>query len=262
MGKYFTDILKDFNLSIIMPFYRKFDAFSRILPLNANLFSRNGIEVIIVLDEPSQKKQVLDLIKCYPLINWIIILNRNEHPWRNPSRAINVGIKNASKKYTMVCSPESYFETDAIFRLRVVVEFYEASFAVGKVYFNTYGDFSLNSNMGLSYGSIMVKKSHLINVGCYQEEFDNWGGEDDQIRHKLEFYGYKKIYVDDAILIHFDGSPSEIVNRNQKSREIPDYTYQYSQRPSSKNLEQRNWGKDFDEIIFDYRKKKLDLEID
>lgn len=253
---YQAEILNDINLSVILPFYKKFDAFVRILPLNAAYFQRNGIEVIVVLDEPSQEKQLLLLVAQYPLINWILLINRNVHAWRNPAKAINVGIRAASKKYIMVCSPESFFKTDVILYMRLILNAYKNAFAIGKVYFSTYGDYIIDNKASLLYGSIMAQKSHLVSVGCYKETYDSWGGEDDNIRAKLEYRGYSKMLVDNAVLIHFDESISEVVHRDSKPRSIPADTYRDSHRPTAADLSQEEWGRDFSEKIFDYKDKE------
>ena len=40
--------LPDFDLSIVMPFYKRLDEFKRVFPSKATYYERNGIEVVIV----------------------------------------------------------------------------------------------------------------------------------------------------------------------------------------------------------------------
>jgi hypothetical protein len=47
----------------------------KIFPRNRKYFERNGIEVVLVLDCPDEKDEVLDFIKLYPLVNWVIVWN-------------------------------------------------------------------------------------------------------------------------------------------------------------------------------------------
>jgi hypothetical protein len=253
MITYEDGMIKDFDLSIIMPFYKKFHAFSKVLPMNAPFLQRSGIEVIVVLDEPSEKDEVLALIRAYSGVNWIIIVNSNVHLWRNPAKAINVGIKNSTKEYVMICSPESFFRTDAIFNLRTVLEFYQNSFAIGKVFFAEFGDAELSGKMSLYYGSIMAKKCHLVHVCCYNEEYDSWGGEDDHIRAKMEYFGYKKIVVENAVLIHYEESVLGIIAREKKPRLIPNEIYKNANRPKLSDFMKPSWGDDFSDKLFDYR---------
>jgi glycosyltransferase len=47
--------LPDFDLSIVMPFYKRLDEFKRVFPSKAKYYERNGIEVVIVADEPGAR---------------------------------------------------------------------------------------------------------------------------------------------------------------------------------------------------------------
>ena len=196
----------NFDTSIILPFYKKLFEFEKVLGYNAVFFQRNGVEVLVVMDEPSEEADVLTLIRKYPLINWKVLVNRIPHAWRNPGKAINAGIRAATKKYVLVCSPESRMYNDVLFRLRYMAEYYDPCFAVGRVSFGTFDrpGRDPHSLTSLHYGSIMVKKEYLQRVGAYSEHFDKWGGEDDNIRSKLEYAGIRKIEVYDALMVHYE----------------------------------------------------------
>ena len=60
--------LPDFDLSIVMPFYKRLDEFKRVFPSKAKYYERNGIEVVIVADEPTEEQGILDYIRRYPFI--------------------------------------------------------------------------------------------------------------------------------------------------------------------------------------------------
>src|ERR1043165_7633290 len=91
-------IESNFEVSVLLPFYKKYDEFRSALQTNAPYFERNGIEVIILMDSPQQEEELVALLKQYPFINWKVLINRQPHPWRNPVKVLNVGIKQASKK--------------------------------------------------------------------------------------------------------------------------------------------------------------------
>lgn len=263
MGKeYSQEILNDFDLSIIMPYYQKFRDFSKVLPLHYKYFQRNGIEVILVLDESSEENELLNLIAEYPWINWVIITNKEEHSWRNPAKAINVGIRASTKKYIMVCSPESYFLTDLIYKFRYLLEMYNNAFTIGKVFFDSFNKSQTSrSKTSLPYGSLMLEKRILEIVGCYSEDFDAWGGEDDNIRAKLEYMGFKKIFVDDAILIHYEHSDNGYEERRTKSKNIPSHVYVNSFKPKLDQFKNTNWGRDFAFKLYDYRAKSNGMDL-
>lgn len=58
--------LPDFDLSIVMPFYKRLAEFKRVFPSKAKYYERNGIEVVIVADEPTEEDGILDYIRTYP----------------------------------------------------------------------------------------------------------------------------------------------------------------------------------------------------
>lgn len=160
-------ILKDFDLSIVMPFYKRFSSFKKVFDKQFHYFERNGIELIICLDEPSETELILDYIKNYPFINWKIIVNEKDHEWRNPSKAINVGIRHASKKYILQIDPELELLTDVIYILRRYLEYYPNHYATGQVIFTdleteiTENNYNAKEFVKLPYGSIMARKSDL-----------------------------------------------------------------------------------------------------
>lgn len=249
----YHSIVTNFDLSVILPFYKKLRDFEHVLPLNASYFQRNGIEVIIVMDEGSEVEEVLSIIKQYPMINWRVLVNYKPHDWRNPCKAINAGIKAATKSYIMVCSPESIFHTDAIFRLRYIAEYYDPCFTIGKVHFVDRTDLT-NFSLGraITYGSILAKKDYFEKVGCYTESYESWGGEDDNIRAKLEYIGIKKIYVDDAVLIHYEKEKG-LTSRSQKTKDLPLKIVHRSYYPEKADFWNEHWGEDFGTIVYDYQ---------
>ena len=53
---------KNFDVSVVIPFYKKMAEFRRVFPLNRKYFERNGIEVVIVLDTPLESEELLSYI--------------------------------------------------------------------------------------------------------------------------------------------------------------------------------------------------------
>ena len=111
------------------------DEFLRVFQKNLPYFQRNGIEIVIAMDEDSEEESIINFTHRYPFINWKVIVNHSKHDWRNPAKAINVGIRNATKEFILVCSPESEFITDAIYLMRKKLQFYPQHFVIGTVAF-------------------------------------------------------------------------------------------------------------------------------
>ena len=205
------------------------------------------------MDEPSEEIGLLEFIGNFKEIQWRVLINRTPHEWRNPAKAVNVGIRASSKDYIMVCSPESMFSTDAIFRLRYIAENYGKSFAIGKVVFSIHDSVGRESmDMALPYGSIMVKRKYIEQISGYTEGFAQWGGEDDNFRAKLEYIGLKKILVSDAVLIHYEDQVQGYAKRSGQSKSLPIEIKRKAYLTDPEDFQDLNWGKDFSEVIFDY----------
>lgn len=69
----------NFDLSMIIPFYRKMREFRSVFPKNRKYLGRNGIEVVIVLDTPEESQELQDFISQYPFVNWRIVIDVIEH---------------------------------------------------------------------------------------------------------------------------------------------------------------------------------------
>ncbi len=92
-------------LSVILPFFRKFGEFQRVLPLNLPYLERPDLEVVLVLDENTEERAVLALLEHCPGVRWKVIVNDVPHPWRPPCRAINVGLISATSEVAIFMVP-------------------------------------------------------------------------------------------------------------------------------------------------------------
>lgn len=252
------NIIDFFDVSIIMPFYKRLEVFKLVLPKNAPFFQRNGIEIIILLDEPKEEKGLLKLIKLYPFINFKIIVNRKKHRWRNPCKVLNVGIRQASFEYILVLDPEVELVTDVVYQLRYMISYHPNTFTTGVVAFIDEQDNldELKNINWMAYGSIMVPKHHLLNIRGYNENFEKWGGEDDQIRRKLNLYGLKKMELVDAKTIHRDKNSDGHRERSSRIDKMPIRDLKYIFHPKNPIFNGNDWGLDFKESIWDWKTHK------
>ena len=241
-----------------MPFYKKITEFKSVLPKNAVYLQRNGIEVIIVMDSVEEKEELLSLIKNYPFIKWKVIVNHKIHDWRNPAPVLNVGIKHASNSYILVCSPESEMLTDVIYLLRKTFIDYSdfPHYAYGRVCYvdqevityNNYDSFSY-----IPFGSIMAKKEDLVSIQGYDESFTKWGGDDNNLRARLELVGVKGLYVEKSMMIHRDiNNPLGKKRRTLSIDKLTVAQLRHFFYPTSSTPNTDDWGCDFNDIIFDY----------
>jgi hypothetical protein len=169
------------RLSIVLPFYKKFQDFNTAIHYNERYFSAPTIEVVVVLDEPSEMSKVLELTRGkYPKIKWRILVNDRPHQWRAPAKAINVGIRNSLGDVILVASPESVFVDNPVPAADCVSE--GNCFVIGRVVFCTRDQFE-NSlectreevferrqktrSIPLFYGSILARREHFTSVKGY-----------------------------------------------------------------------------------------------
>lgn len=244
-------------LSILLPYFRKLAEFRRVLPLNAPYFARAGIEVVLVLDENTEEAGLLDLLRGYPQVRWKVIVNDVPHPWRPPCKAINVGLRHASGRYVLVASPESAFVGDIpAFSLQVMNE-HPKGIAIGRVGFARFDDLqngrSLEHQFTASvpttpylhtfYGSICGPKAAFESIGGYDETFTTGGGDDDNIRVRLEMAGNVLLACTEMRLLHLAFEP-----RDGGEHWNPDDDLRKCTPSSSLANSGADWGKDFARI--------------
>ncbi len=241
------------NLSVIMPFYKKIDELRLVFPMNKPYLI--GAEVVLCLDEDSTAGEVVSFVKLHPEIRWKVLVNRKAHPWRTPTKALNVGLRHSSNDYVLVVSPESKFVGDlpGIMLSKVNTEtaimgqLGDCSYAR----FLEIGDAAVDEyeqTKGLHfYGSICFHKSAAFEVGGYDECMDGWGGDDDNFRSRLRLSGVKVVPDKQARIVHLclDNMPKLGCREN-------DFSFDYIYHPQSIRCPNcyPNWGEDFDEVLF------------
>lgn len=248
-----SHFIHNFDVSVVMPFYKKMDEFLRVFPKNLPYFQRNGIEIVIAMDENSEEKSLINFTHRYPFINWKVVVNDNKHDWRNPAKAINVGIRNATKEFILVCSPESEFITDVIYLMRKKLQFYPEHFAIGTVAFTGLKNREQRNSFFMPYGSIMAKRKDFMDIDGYDESLINWGGDDDNVRIRLEMNGIKRLFLPEVKLVHRE-KKKELSKRKDK-RDIPIKILKEILLPNKIHINTDKWGYDFSNIAFSWENK-------
>jgi hypothetical protein len=248
------------RLSIILPYYKRIKPFAQALAVNRSAFNHRPdfeVEVVLVLDEPTEEADVLRLVNSYTDISWRVLINRRDHAWRNPARAINVGLRHARGEQALVMSPESLHVTNVPDILSQVVTERAGFFAVGRICFILRHTIAEKGRRRAYeegepkryYGSICAPLAALAEIRGYDETNGAWGGDDDNIRQRLLMSGLKIEYVPRAKALHplEDG---ELMPRS-KSRQVGAHERHAALRPLSAVANGTDWGRDFDEIIYE-----------
>ncbi len=257
-------VIHNFDVSVIMSFYKQHDEFSCILPRNAQYLQRNGIEVIIVMDEPTEQKKMLNLIKQYPFINWKLIVNEREHSSRNRARSLNVGIKHATKKYILQVDPEVEYYTDIILQMRQLLEYYPRHYALAsRAYVSSDLEIS-NKNIDLFpfmfCGNIMVQRRYLEQLNGYDESFLKWGGENDNLRARLNQIGLKKLILPEAKTLHRK-KEINLFWRKEEEKRHSNSEFRKMFYPQESLANNSSWGEEFDTTIYNWKNNRYAEEL-
>jgi len=251
------------DLSIILPYYKRIKAFKQAIDFNhSKLMSAPecSTEVVLVLDEPTEESEVLELIGQYDQISWRVIINRQDHEWRNPAKAINVGIRHAKGAFVLTMSPECLHVTDVPHILFNSISSTDSYFAVGQLrdckreVINEKGLVqAFESGLGnkMYYGSVCSPRTVLEAIRGYDESNKTWGGDDDNLRARMILYGLEKKRVSEAKMIH----PFDLPHPGRGIRDILK-TKTWDEReaclfPSSAVANNESWGREFGEIIYE-----------
>jgi hypothetical protein len=251
------------DLSIILPYYKRINAFKQAMAFNHPKFMSapgRSTEVVLVMDEPTEEVEVLELVSQYDQISWRVIINRQDHEWRNPAKAINVGIRHAEGAFVLTMSPECLHVTDVPCILFNSISSADSYFAVGQLrdckreVINEKGLVqAFESGLGnkMYYGSVCSPRTVLEAIRGYDESNKTWGGDDDNIRARLILYGLEKKRVPEAKVIH----PFDLPHPDRGVRNILK-TKTWDEReaclfPSSAVANNESWGREFGEIIYE-----------
>lgn len=173
--------LPNFDLSIVIPLGDQLVSFVESLPLRADYYERNGIEVILLVDGNTDCQNLLASIRKYPFICWRVISGS----WDNRSAAYNEGIRQSIKAYILLMFSEFAFQTDVIYELRKNLD-----------------EYPLHYSIDSSCDCLMVKKEYLDLVGGCDEQIDSWQGSGENLCRRLELAGICQLYFPDALLQH------------------------------------------------------------
>lgn len=237
------------ELSIVMPFYKRFDVLSKTLDRNARCYGTH-IELVLVMDEPSQEHEVLKLAQEWKSFHWKVIINRNDHDWRNPSKAINVGIKQASCPFILVTSPETVWITDVPNQLFIEAQKRTNHFHFGEIAFcdpkmvSTLEQFRTLRRM--SCGSLCTAKENLERVRGYDESLIGWGADDDNVRARLSLSKTWGMCHHHVALIH----PPMVEKHRIYSKDTASRINKIVRPDTFEANKDTDWGVDFNEVLF------------
>lgn len=224
-------------LSIILPFYHKVEEFRIALEYNKKYFTSN-MEIVIPIDEPDSLQSVVSIMGDSDLpCSYKIKGNPNPHPWRNPAKAINVGLRMASGTHAIIMSPESILVSNVYSILMDKCN--DNTAALGRVVFHK-GEighspehsFSSSYIKDLYYGSICAPIDLFFKVNGYNESYNEWGRDDDDIRGRMKDVGINIVKVSEGKVLHYEPKATRPVRIPYVNDKVP-------------FINGTNWGYDF-----------------
>ncbi len=237
------------GLSIILPFYRRAAIFERTLQRNREFF-RPDYEVLVVMDDPEGVDDVLRIAAENPEVNWKIVLNELAHEWRNPAKALNVGIRQARAEVVLVGSPETVWISDVPGLLLPKAQQEPRHIHYGEITFTDpfkiHCAADLDGKVKYSCGSMCTKKTNLEAVAGYDESLVGWGADDDNLRARLALSGVHGRLHKEVQLVH----PPQTEKHRFYSADTAARLLELV-KPVDARANGDTWGRDFDKIILE-----------
>lgn len=252
-------------LSIVLPFYRKLREFERVLPMNAPWWSREGIEVVIALDDAAEEAALNALLARFASVRWVLVVNDQVHAWRPPCCAINVGVRQSTGQYVFVHSPESAYVGDAPALALAAARAQPRAVALGRVGFARFDELADAPDLANAmqtlfearvpetpylrtfYGSLCCAREAFDAVGGYDESFAEWGGDDDDFRVRLEMAGRPLLACTALRLLHLSFETRDGGERYDPALDWQRCTPEVAQVNGAAQHEAR-WGCEFSRI--------------
>lgn len=236
-------------ISFLLPFYEKLELFRLSLPHNVLPFTDNA-EVVLALDEPSEEKGVLEIVRQYANVRFTVVVNDMPHSWRPPCKAINAAARHAVGKKLIVISPETilrlpshnYLQSCGVQPTLALLWNVEMQQLDGNILALRLMDYHRQwapANFG--YGFIMVPTWAFEAVRGYDEARSGVSGDDSDFRIRLMRFGMK-FTVDPEIHAFHIWHPH------------PGRTSQFAPpRTESVLYDQRDWGQSFRRVAYSWR---------
>lgn len=251
--------LANFDLSVVILFYNHLDEVKSLTPFMVKYYERNGIEVIIVADKSAEQMDILDYIRVYPFISWKVIVSNEGHLWQNPSKALNIGIRKATKQYILIIDSRQEFYTDVIYELREKLEHYPEHYAISQV-LSLDPQEKINESILekhrcelVPYGSIMAKKEYFELIGGYSECQVEWKIRHENLCIRFDLAGIRRLFFPDAVSISQNGFLPGIKNHSEQLVQTSQNILSEKLLPTTINENGTKWGYGFNTVVYDWK---------
>lgn len=195
------------NISFVLPCYKRAAMLRQMLPLN-EAYECPDVEVILVLDEPSEEKEIVEIVKAHRTIKFRVLVNDQAHDWRPPSVPINVGVRRALAPHIVIIAPEAALVLPRRDYLQGLLAEDHRSAYLGlcwPVPDMPEGEKIRDSKarliaieaaqpaLGLGCGFRLYPKAAFVRIGGFNEALTGYGGDDFDIGLRMARFGVRAI---------------------------------------------------------------------
>jgi glycosyltransferase involved in cell wall biosynthesis len=226
------------DVTIVVPVFNRRDALAQTLyPIY--LGSRLTTEIIIVNDGSTEEIRSAILIPPFSDLRYI----RLDRPgqWKNPGRALNVGLRLAQGEVTIICHNGIVPEGDAIDRLYDAVIVSPDTATLARIEENR----QEVSGSKLPYFLLgAMGRRHFQEVRGYDEDFTEYGYEDDDLAVRLIAKGIKFVHRSDILGTHLPHGRHDLMGEMQRMQALHQRKMEQFNRGEIgivRNLD-REWG--------------------
>lgn len=244
------------NISFVLPCFKRAAWLRMSLPLN-HLYRRPDVEVILVLDEPSEEQKILDIVKANTDIKFKVLVNDWTHPWRPPCMAINVGVRHAIAPHICILSPETIVSIPEPGYLQTLLQQDWRPVYGGILWTVPDGDPLDTPNLvlgkmqnaeaywapsQLGYGFIMCQRHAFEGIAGMDESRIYYGGDDNDLRYRLARSGLRTI-IDPCIKLFHPLHKAEANREQPRDAYYPGVVLQ---------PQKETWGMAYNRILFSW----------
>jgi hypothetical protein len=196
-------------LSVVIPCYHRFWNFIQAVEHNM-IFTNPDIELVLVLDEPSEENAFVQFARFnVDRMRIRVLVNDTDHDWRPPCIPLNVGIRRSLGRYCIVQSPETVAMYPTTNHCRDLIADAERAkarrFWCGRFlprdpiqilagnFLEHHYKASLGPTSQVTSGFVLFKKQDAIDIGGYDERRTRYGPDDCDLKLRLQRHGVKQV---------------------------------------------------------------------
>lgn len=178
----------------------------------------------------------------------IVNTDKTKGTYRNPGFARNSGMKAAKGDVVCFCDGDILHLTDPLTPTDEIIKKSEGNCYITGIHYRLFGsrvEGPRGVGKDMPHGSwLAVKKTHIEEIGGYDQRFRRYGNEDQDIVQRLRRLGLKHYASEDIIAIHpsFDSERVD-TNLNNISREVQ---LEIQREITVKRNEGLEWGRFFE----------------